>query len=145
MSKVEDFLTKSEEQAIVEAIVLAEKDTSGEIRIHLEKKTDKLHFDRATDVFNSLEMYKTKDRNGVLIYVAVKDKNFIICGDQGIDQKVPNDFWESTKAVIQNQFKIGNFAQGLIDGITKAGEQLKHHFPYQSDDSNELSNEISIG
>lgn len=145
MSKVEDFLSKVEEKAIVEAIGLAEKNTSGEIRVHLEKKTNKLHFDRASEVFNTLEMHKTKDRNGVLIYVAVKDKNFVICGDEGIDKKVPPDFWESTKEAIQNQFRNGNFAQGLIDGITKAGEQLKHHFPYQSDDSNELSNEISIG
>lgn len=145
MSKVEDFLSKVEEKAIVEAIGLAEKNTSGEVRVHLEKKTNKLHFDRASEVFNTLEMHKTKDRNGVLIYVAVKDKNFVICGDEGIDKKVPPDFWESTKEAIQNQFRNGNFAQGLIDGITKAGEQLKHHFPYQSDDSNELSNEISIG
>ena len=145
MSKVEDFLTKLEEKAIVEAIVMAEKNTSGEIRIHLEKETDKLHFDRACDVFNQLEMHKTKDRNGVLIYVAVKDKNFVICGDDGINKKVSSDFWESTKNAMQSQFRIGQFAQGLIDGITKAGEQLKHHFPYQSDDSNELSNEISVG
>ena len=145
MSKVEDFLTKLEEKAIVEAIVIAEKNTSGEIRIHLEKETDKLHFDRACDVFNQLEMHKTKDRNGVLIYVAVKDKNFVICGDDGINKKVSSDFWESTKNAMQSQFRIGQFAQGLIDGITKAGEQLKHHFPYQSDDSNELSNEISVG
>ena len=145
MSKVEDFLTKLEEKAIVEAIVMAEKNTSGEIRIHLEKETDKLHFDRACDVFNQLEMHKTKDRNGVLIYVAVKDKNFVICGDDGINKKVSSDFWESTKNAMQSQFRIGQFAQGLIDGITKAGDQLKHYFPYQSDDSNELSNEISVG
>ena len=145
MSKVEDFLTKLEEKAIVEAIVIAEKNTSGEIRIHLEKETDKLHFDRACDVFNQLEMHKTKDRNGVLIYVAVKDKNFVICGDDGINKKVSSDFWESTKNAMQSQFRIGQFAQGLIDGITKAGDQLKHYFPYQSDDSNELSNEISVG
>ncbi len=145
MSKVEDFLSKVEEKAIVEAIGLAEKNTSGEIRIHLEKATNKLHFDRASEVFNQLEMHKTKDRNGVLIYVAVKDKNFVICGDEGIDKKVPADFWESTKQAIQKQFRKGNFAQGLVDGISNAGEQLKLHFPYQSDDSNELSNEISIG
>lgn len=145
MTKVEDFLTKAEEQAIVEAIVLAEKNTSGEIRVHLEKKVKGNSFERAIAVFNSLKMYETNERNGVLIYVAVKDKQFAICGDDGINKKVANDFWESTKNAIQSQFRTGQFAQGLVDGILKAGEQLKQHFPYQSDDSNELSNEISVG
>lgn len=145
MSKVEDFLSKIEEQEIVAAIQSAEKNTSGEIRIHLEKTTSIAHFDRAVEVFNMLEMHKTTHRNGVLIYVAVNDKQFVICGDSGINQKVPNDFWETTKSIIQQQFKNGNFKQGLVEGIKSAGEQLKAHFPYQSNDSNELSDTISIG
>lgn len=145
MSKVEDFLTKLEEQEIVAAIKSAEKNTSGEIRIHLEKTTSMAHFDRAVEVFNFLEMYKTKQRNGVLIYVAVADKQFVICGDTEINQKVPIDFWETTKTIIQNQFKSGNFKQGLVDGIKNAGEQLKQHFPYNNNDTNELSDTISIG
>ena len=82
---------------------------------------------------------------GSLSKNTVKDKQFAICGDDGIHKKVANDFWESTKNTIQSKFRIGQFAQGLVDGILKAGEQLKLHFPYQSDDSNELSNEISVG
>ncbi|MBC7524856.1 MAG: TPM domain-containing protein [Flavobacterium sp.] len=145
MSKVEDFLSKKEEQEIVDAIQVAEKNTSGEIRVHLEKTTSIAPYDRAVEVFNLLEMHKTKDANGVLIYVAVNDKQFVICGDKGIDDKVDINFWSTTKDAIVNQFKIGNFKQGLIDGILKAGEQLKQHFPYQDDDTDELSNEISIG
>lgn len=145
MSKVEDFLSKAEEQEIVEAIRVAEKNTSGEIRVHLEKTTSMAAIERAVEVFNLLEMYATKDANGVLIYVAVKDKQFAICGDKGINEKVGADFWNSTKDTIANHFKNGNFKQGLVDGILKAGEQLKHHFPYQDDDTDELSNEISIG
>lgn len=145
MSKVEDFLSKEEEQAIVEAIRVAEKNTSGEIRVHLEKSTSTDALARAVEVFNLLEMHKTKDSNGVLFYVAVKDKVFAICGDKGINEKVPADFWNSTKDIIASHFKSGNFKQGLVDGILKAGEQLKHHFPYQDDDTDELSNEISIG
>ena len=145
MSKVEDFLSKIEEQEIVAAIQSAEKNTSGEIRIHLEKTTSIAHFDRAVEVFNGLEMHKTTHRNGVLIYVAVDDKQFVICGDSGINQKVPTDFWETTKAIIQDQFKNGNFMQGLVEGIKSTGQQLKVHFPYQSNDSNELSDTISIG
>jgi uncharacterized membrane protein len=145
MSKVEDFLSKTEEQEIVEAIRVAEKNTSGEIRVHLEKTTSIAAFERAVEVFNLLEMHNTKDSNGVLIYVAVKDKQFAICGDKGINEKVSDDFWNSTKDIIGNHFKNGNFKQGLVDGILKAGEQLKYHFPFQDDDTDELSNEISIG
>jgi uncharacterized membrane protein len=90
-------------------------------------------------------MDATELKNGVLIYLAVKDQNFVICGDKGINDVVPADFWNSTKDAMATQFKSGNFKQGLIDGITKAGEQLKKYFPYQDGDTNELSNEISKG
>ena len=145
MSKVEDFLTKEEEQAIVEAIRMAEKETSGEIRVHIEKTTSIDAFDRALEVFHLLEMNKTALKNGVLIYVAVKDRTFVICGDQGINEAVTKDFWETTKEIMVGHFKNGDFKQGLIDGITKAGNELKKYFPYKEDDTNELSNEISKG
>ena len=145
MSKSEEFLTKEEESAIVEAIRVAEKETSGEIRVHIEKTTSKVPFDRALEVFHELKMDETHLKNGVLIYLAVADKKFVICGDQGINEVVPVDFWDSTKDIMATQFKTGNFKQGLIDGIVKAGEQLRHHFPYEEGDMNELSNEISKG
>jgi uncharacterized membrane protein len=145
MSKSEDFLTKEEEQEIVEAIRMAEKETSGEIRVHIENTTSKVPFDRALEVFHELGMDATELKNGVLIYIAATDKKFVICGDKGINDVVPEDFWDSTKNVMATQFKIGNFKQGLIEGITKAGEQLRRHFPYEEGDTNELSNEISKG
>jgi uncharacterized membrane protein len=145
MSKVEDFLTKEEEQAVVEAIRLAEMSTSGEIRVHIEIETSLDTFDRAKAVFHELKMDETELKNGVLIYVAVSNRSFIICGDKGINDLVPVDFWDCTKEIMASQFKGGNFKQGLIDGISNAGEQLKKYFPYQNNDSNELSNEISKG
>ena len=145
MSKVEDFLTKEEERDIVEAIRMAENETSGEIRVHIEKTTSIDAFDRAMEVFHLLEMDKTELKNGVLIYVAVKDKTFVICGDQGINEVVSNDFWDSTKEIMVSHFKKGDFKQGLIEGISKAGNELKLYFPYQQGDTNELSNEISKG
>ena len=145
MSKVEDFLTKEEEQEIVEAIRVAEKETSGEIRVHIEKTTSKVPFDRALEVFHELKMDQTELKNGVLIYLAVNDHKFVICGDKGINEVVPKGFWDSTKEVMATHFKSGNFKQGLIDGITKAGEQLKKYFPFENGDTNELSNEISKG
>jgi uncharacterized membrane protein len=145
MSKVEGFLTKEEEQEIVEAIRMAEKETSGEIRVHIEKTTSKDPFDRALEVFHELGMDATELKNGVLIYLAIDDHQFVICGDKGINDLVPTDFWDCTKDVMAAQFKTGNFKKGLIDGITRAGEQLQKYFPFHESDTNELSNEISKG
>ena len=145
MSKVEEFLTPSEEQEIVSAIRIAEKNTSGEIRIHIESKTNLDHFKRALEVFHLLKMDTTKDANAVLLYVAVHDKKFVIYGDKGINEVVAKNFWNSTKDAIQKEFKKGNFKQGIVNGVLKAGEELQQHFPWQTDDIDELSNEISRG
>ncbi|MCF8274621.1 MAG: TPM domain-containing protein [Flavobacteriaceae bacterium] len=145
MSKVEDFLSKAEEQEIIEAIRKAEVNTSGEIRVHIEKTSETDAFNRALEVFHYLKMDNTKEQNGVLIYVAVKDKTFVIYGDKGINDVVPTNFWDSTKDIMQSYFKSGNFKQGLVEGILKAGEELEKHFPWQRDDINELTDEISKG
>ena len=145
MSKVEDFLSQQEEQAIVEAIIKAEKNTSGEIRVHIESTTDLDHYERALAVFDELKMHGTEQKNGVLIYLAVEDKSFVILGDEGINSIVETGFWDKTKDVMVEQFKKGDFKQGLIDGILSAGNELKKHFPWTADDTNELSNEISKG
>ncbi|CAM1363339.1 conserved hypothetical protein [Tenacibaculum sediminilitoris] len=145
MSNVEDFLTAEEEQEIVAAIRLAEKNTSGEIRVHIEASTSLPHFERALEVFHTLKMFNTKQQNAVLIYVAVEDHKFVIYGDKGINEVVPENFWDATKNTMQTQFKKGNFKQGIINGVLKAGEELKEHFPWEIDDEDELSNEISKG
>ena len=143
MSKTEDFLSKADEQEIVQAIVEAEKNTSGEIRVHIEEHSEKSPLDRAQEVFFELNMNETQDRNGVLFYICVSDKKFAIIGDKGINDVVESDFWDGTKDTVIANFKEGNFKKGLVEGILKAGQRLKHYFPYQSDDTNELSNEIS--
>lgn len=145
MSKVEDFLTKDEELEIIEAIRTAENKTSGEIRIHIEKNTSLAPLERAEEVFHFLKMNLTKQENGVLIYVAVESKKFAIYGDKGINKVVPDNFWNSTRDAILNQFKQGNYKQGLIDGILKAGDQLQKHFPWDESDKNELPDTISKG
>ena len=145
MSKLEDFLSKADEEEIIQAIKTAEKNTSGEIRVHVENSLTKDHFNRALEVFYALNMNLTKLKNGVLIYVAVNDKKFVIYGDEGINNVVATNFWNSTKDVMQAHFKSGKFKEGIVSGILKAGEELQAHFPYQKDDTNELSNEISKG
>jgi len=129
MSRVEKFLTEAEEQEIVQAIVEAEKNTSGEIRVHIESHTRLDHFDRAKEVFHVLKMDNTKDENGVLLYVAVNDRKFVIFGDKGIDKVVPDNFWDTTRDVIQANFKEENFKQGIIAGVRSTGKQLESHFP----------------
>lgn len=145
MSNIEDFLSLGEEHEIVQAIRKAEDHTSGEIRVHIERETSLDVLARAKEVFHALKMDNTRLQNGVLIYVAVDNKQFAICGDKGIDAVVPNNFWESTKNIIGSHFKTGNFKQGLVEGVLKAGEQLHQHFPWEDGDKNELPNTISKG
>ncbi|TCI93541.1 TPM domain-containing protein [Tenacibaculum sp. M341] len=145
MSNVEDFLSAQEEQKIVQAIQKAERNTSGEIRVHLERTSSIEHYNRALEVFQMLKMFNTKEQNAVLIYIAVDDHKFVIYGDEGINNVVPENFWESTKNVMQTHFKQGKFKEGIVAGVLTAGEELKAHFPWTSDDVDELPNEVSKG
>lgn len=142
----EKLFTKEEKERIVAAIKAAERETSGEIQVHLENHCKEDVLDRAADVFAMLKMHKTKLRNGVLFYLAVEDHKFAILGDGGINAVVPQDFWESIKEAMVKHFREKHFAEGLITGIQMSGKALKEHFPYDADsDENELSDEISFG
>ncbi|MEW2922967.1 TPM domain-containing protein [Muricauda sp. ANG21] len=145
MPHVEEFLTADEEQEIINAILEAEKNTSGEIRVHIEGTSKIDHFSRAQQLFHFLKMDNTKEGNGVLIYVAVDDKKFVIYGDTGIDRAVPKGFWDTTKDVMSAHFKKGQFKQGIVEGILMAGKELESHFPWDHNDTNELSDAISKG
>ena len=145
MAKAADFFSETQKAQIVDAIKTAELNTSGEIRVHIETVCKGNVLDRASQVFAKLEMHKTELRNGVLIYLAIESKTFAIIGDSGINQVVPTGFWNSTKDLMISHFKTGDYATGLIQGILKAGEQLKQHFAYQEDDINELPDDISFG
>ncbi len=145
MSFIDDFLPEEDRKTVKAAIEEAELNTSGEIRVHIEPRCKEDVLDRAAFIFEKLGMHKTKLRNGVLFYVSVKDHQFAILGDAGINKVVPDDFWDEIKETVINHFKEGRYKEGFVKGILMAGEQLKHHFPYQTDDKNELSDEISIG
>lgn len=142
---VKNFFSKEQKEKILKAIQEAEKDTSGEIRLHIESGCKGEPLDRAVKIFEKLKMHKTHLRNGVLIYLAVKDRKFSIFGDEGINKVVPDNFWEEVKDEMRAHFVKGDFATGVSKGIRMAGQKLKEFFPYQQDDVNELSDEISIG
>lgn len=144
MSVAKQF-TVEQKQQITNAVKVAETNTSGEIRVHIERKCKADPLDRASYIFEKLEIHKTELRNGVLFYLATDDHKFAILGDAGINNKVPKDFWQEVNDIAISFFKEGNFAEGLEKSILKAGEQLKSHFPYQQDDVNELDDEISFG
>ena len=140
-------LTTAQEASLVAAIRQAETTTSGEIRVHLEDFCPTPEpLDRAAQVFAELKMHETAQRNGVLFYLAWKNRQFAVIGDAAINEAVPDDFWEVTKETVLAQFKLENYAEGLNRGVKMVGEQLQKFFPYDAaTDKNELDDSISYG
>lgn len=145
MIEAKNFFNDFQKNEILKAIKVAEKNTSGEIRVHIENYCKKSLLDRASEVFSQLEMHKTELRNGVLFYLAIKDRSFAIIGDAGINKVVPKNFWNDVKETVLENFKKGEFSIGLSAGIGMAGEKLQEFFPYSKDDINELPDNISYG
>lgn len=142
--KAASFFTKEQNAHIRDAISEAEKATSGEIKVHIESSLKEDVLDRAAWIFRKIGMDKTTDRNGVLFYLAINDRKFAVIGDQGINAKVPPDFWNKVKELLEKHFKEEKFTEGLAKGILMTGLQLKEFFPYQKNDVNELPNDISF-
>lgn len=144
MPGARNFFTPEQKRQIVEAIQKAEHATSGEIRVHLEEYCPGDVLDRAAYLFETLGMSQTAARNGVLIYLAVKDRKFAIVGDAGINAVVEEHYWEDVKHMLAEHFKRGEYISGLTKAIERTGSKLKKHFPFQANDVNELSDEISF-
>ena len=142
---IKKFFTEDQKKQILYAIGQAEQQTSGEIRLHLEKKCADPPLERAAKLFQKLQMHKTQQRNGVLIYLAVRDKKLAVFGDEGINQAVPDNFWADVKDELKGYLANGNYSEGVIAAINRIGEKLKEFFPYQDNDINELPDEISTG
>lgn len=140
----QNFFSKEEQNKIVSAIQKAEKLTSSEIRLHIDTQSELAPLDRTAYLFKHLKMHKTTARNGVLLYLSIKDRQFAIIGDAGIHCHVKDAFWERCKEGVLAQFKAGNYCKGITDCIELVGSALQKHFPYQDDDQNELPDEISF-
>jgi len=137
------FFSRKEKAKILAAVQTAEKNTSGEIRVHLEYKAHGPVYGYAQRVFQRIGMTKTAQRNGVLIFLATGDKKFAVLGDVGINEKVPEGFWNDVVQIMQEHFKQNKFAEGVSEAALRIGEKLKAYFPYQANDKNELSDSIS--
>ena len=138
-----NFLSDEDEKRILEAIATAEKNTSGEIRIHLHRQGKGDTYKNAVRTFKKLGMDQTALRNGVLIYIDIDKKEFAIIGDKGIHEKTGENFWKTIARILHEYFSQGKYTEGIIQAVLETGEQLKKHFPYQADDKNELPDEIS--
>lgn len=137
------LLNHQQDRQIVEAIKQAEINTSGEIKVHIENHCKGDVEQRSLIVFNKLKLNETQQRNGVLIYLAVKDHKFAIIGDEGINNVVEAGFWNDVKDLMLSHFTEGRFTEGLEQGILRCGEKLKTYFPHQTDDINEIPDDIS--
>ncbi len=143
MGSVRNFFTKEDERVILSAIREAESHTSGEIRVRVERKAGRHPMRTARKAFVRLGMRKTRLRNGVLFFLGVNQRAFVVLGDDGINDKVPQGFWDAVRDVVQEHFQKGLFAEGLAEGIRRAGQQLATFFPCEKRDIDELPNAIS--
>lgn len=144
--KPKPYFSKSEREQIIEVIRLAETHTSGEVRLFVEsrcKSGDALK--RAIELFAKLKMTETAQRNAVILYIAMKDHKVAIYGDEGIHQKVGQDYWETTIQQLTTDFKNNLFVEGIATAISDIGNKLKIHFPYETSDKNELPDDIVFG
>jgi uncharacterized membrane protein len=143
--KQSEFTAQLDAARIEAAIANAERNTSGEIRVHVQPRAVGADLDTvARRTFERLGMTSTAQRNGVLLFIASEENRFVILGDSGIHEKVGTDFWNAIAARLHEDFKAGQFSEGIVRAVTSCGEQLKHFFPYQSDDVNELPNALSV-
>ena len=137
------LVSKSDETRLIKAIQMAELKTSGEIRVHIEKVCKGDVIDVCKQKFKELKMHETKDRNAILFFLAVESKSFAVWGDEGIHQKVSDEFWKSITDCAISYFKQNDYVTGIEKAVELCGEKLKFHFPVEADDKNELPNTIS--
>ena len=144
MAALRDFFNEEDRKSITAAIMEAESRTSGEIRVRVEAKGGDDPMQAVRNAFEALGMRNTELHNGIMFFLGIEDRKFAILGDDGINEKVPENFWDSVRDIVIANFREGRFARGLAEGIRMAGEQLASFFPHQKDDVDELPNAISF-
>lgn len=138
------FLTEQDIASLVEAIRVAEHQSTGEIRVHIDANTETQNAKKAFEVFKVLEMNQTAERNGVLFHVNFEQRYLTIVGDEGIHKKVKQSFWDTLHEKTTTAFKQEQYFEGLRNAILETGKELKKHFPISRDNPNELPDEITF-
>ena len=141
------FFTSEEQERIVDAVRQAEQYTSGEIRVFVENRCKYMDaIDRAIELFVQLRMHETEQRNAVIVYIALKDHQLAVFGDEGIHQKVGNEYWNEEVRRMVHRFNKDDYAEGIRQCVIDIGEALHSHFPFNRDtDKNELPDDIVFG
>lgn len=139
------FFTEQEAEAVRQAVVQAERRTSGEIRVYVESHCREDVLDRAAWMFHRWGMQNTRERTGVLIYIAVKSRKLAVIGDAGINAAVPSGFWNMAKDAMIEHLKEGRLCQAVVEGVSRVGDILHERFPRQEDDRNELPDDVICG
>ena len=140
------FFSPEEQKLITTAIQNAERCTSGEVRVYVESRCSYMDaLDRAVEIFTQLGMHATEERNGVLVYVAMKDQQFAVFGDEGIHRKVGADYSNTEVIKMMKDFNRDNYALGIAGCVEDIGHALQQFFPYTNKDKNELSDDIEFG
>ncbi len=145
MLNVEEFLTLAQREQVERAIEAAEKLTSGEIRVHIDHHIEENVMDHAAFMFEALDMHRTRDRNSVLIYIVVADRKMAVLGDVAINKVVPTGFWDEVYHLLRTRFAARQQVDGLCEAVTLVGQKLQEFFPLLPDDTNELSNTVTVG
>lgn len=145
--KNKQLFPEEDTRLIVKAIRQAEKSTSGEVRVFVENRCSWMDaLDRAAELFFGLKMDKTEQRNGVLVYIALKDHQLAVFGDEGIHRKVGSEYWNNRVNEMLSSFNKHDYAKGIAECVIQIGDALQTHFPYERDtDKNELPDEIVFG
>lgn len=139
------FFSKAEEERIIGAIKEAERSTSGEIRFYVESRCEGDAYEKAVEIFHHMQLHEKNHRNGVLIYIAIKDKKFAIVGDEGIHTKVTDVFWEGVRSSMIELFKQDKLVEGICEAIKQVGEKLKESFPFDPNDTKGYTDKINHG
>jgi uncharacterized membrane protein len=143
MADLDRLLPKADQERVIAAIRAAEAKTSGEIKVHIEARCAGKPWPRALELFHRLGLEKTRDRNAVLIYVAMRSRKYALLGDSGIHEEVGSQFWSEAAGRLQGAFRRGALGDGLVGAIEAIGDRLAQKFPPRPDDTNEISDDIS--
>ena len=141
-STANGFLTEEESTRIEQAIAEVELTTSAEVKVVVLRYCWDDIYVKAARIFSKFRLDKTELRNCVLVMLVVTNQEYLIYGDEGIHEKVGDGFWDDVRDEMLTHFVCDHFGDGLVHAVHRVGEKLADYFPYQTDDVDEIPNEV---